>query len=76
MLVNAPRVLHTHREPEGLNLFYVIGLPIIIILILIMEESIQTLSSLPERAGMLFCFVGELALQYYNVPRIVHVGQR
>lgn len=42
---------------------------------MIMEESIKILSALPESAGILFCSVGELALQYYNVPRVVHVGQ-
>jgi len=40
-----------------------------------MEKKIQTLVSLLKDAGILSCLVGELALQYYNVPRVVHVCQ-
>jgi hypothetical protein len=38
-----------------------------------MEENIQMLISQLENGGILLCLVGELALQYYNVPRVVYV---
>jgi hypothetical protein len=38
-----------------------------------MDVQIQALASLLESAGIASCFTGELALQYYNVPRVVHV---
>jgi len=27
-----------------------------------------------ESQSVVFCFVGEVALNYYNVPRVIHVG--
>lgn len=41
-----------------------------------MEFSVmQLLLELLQRAGISVCIVGELALNYYNAPRIVHVSK-
>ena len=37
-------------------------------------SQIRLLLGLLREAGIPVCIVGELALNYYNAPRVVHVG--
>jgi hypothetical protein len=36
-------------------------------------DDIHHLMKFFTNRNIIFCFVGELALNYYNVPRVVHV---
>lgn len=38
-------------------------------------ENIDSLFHLLNTHGIAACIIGELALNYYNVPRVVHVGR-